>query len=337
MTKMRNKTKAKPAKKPSGRPGKPVAVPHDSGSPIAQSTIVPGENIASHALTLVIAIMGFLASLTLGAMTLVQDTAERWQSDISREVTIQITPEDGLDMDKALTIARDIAASHPAVVSAEILSEADTVRLLEPWLGSDLNLDELPVPRLINVVIDSEVPTNLETLTQKMKEAVPAASIDDHRTWLAQLTAVARATVGVGIVVFVLVLLATILTVVFATQGAMSGNRHVVEVLHFVGAEKSYIASQFQRHFLILGLKGAFAGGGVAVLVFVSFGLWAAARNSGLQSDQLSPLFGSFAVGVSGYIGTFILAIVIAVLTALTSRWTVMRYVGSMDQNSLKV
>ena len=246
MTKMRNKTKAKPAKKPSGRPGKPVAVPHDSGSPIAQSTIVPGENIASHALTLVIAIMGFLASLTLGAMTLVQDTAERWQSDISREVTIQITPEDGLDMDKALTIARDIAASHPAVVSAEILSEADTVRLLEPWLGSDLNLDELPVPRLINVVIDSEVPTNLETLTQKMKEAVPAASIDDHRTWLAQLTAVVRATVGVGIIVFVLVLLATILTVIFATQGAMSGNRHVVEVLHFVGAEKSYIASQFQ-------------------------------------------------------------------------------------------
>ena len=30
---------------------------------------------------------------------------------------------------------------------------------------------------------------------------------------------------------------ATVLAVVFATRGAMAGNGHIIEVLHFVGAE----------------------------------------------------------------------------------------------------
>jgi len=38
----------------------------------------------------------------------------------------------------------------------------------------------------------------------------------------------------------------------------MAGNRDVVEVLHFVGAHDSFIASEFQRHFMWLGLKGGF-------------------------------------------------------------------------------
>jgi cell division transport system permease protein len=58
----------------------------------------------------------------------------------------------------------------------------------------------------------------------------------------------------------------TMLTVIFATRGAMAGNRHIVEVLHFVGAETSFIASEFQKRFLLIGLKGAAFGGGVATL-----------------------------------------------------------------------
>ena len=58
-------------------------------------------------------------------------------------------------------------------------------------------------------------------------------------------------------------------TVAFATRGAMASNRTIVEVLHFVGAKDSYIARQFQSHFLTLGLKGGALGGGAA-LVFLA-------------------------------------------------------------------
>jgi cell division transport system permease protein len=49
----------------------------------------------------------------------------------------------------------------------------------------------------------------------------------------------AHTTVMIGTGVLVLVFSAMVLTVVFATRGALSGNRHIVEVLHFVGAESS--------------------------------------------------------------------------------------------------
>jgi cell division protein FtsX len=66
----------------------------------------------------------------------------------------------------------------------------------------------------------------------------------------------ARITVLIGIGILTLMFATTMLTVIFATRGAMAGNRHIVEVLHFVGAETSFIASEFQKRFLLIGLKG---------------------------------------------------------------------------------
>ena len=70
----------------------------------------------------------------------------------------------------------------------------------------------------------------------------------------------ANVTVVIGASILALVFVATVLSVVFATRGAMASNRDVVSVLHFVGAEDGYIAREFQRHFLMLGLKGGLVG-----------------------------------------------------------------------------
>src|SRR3954470_13887314 len=71
--------------------------------------IVPSHNVAGRALVFVIAIMTFLSCLTLGAVTLVSDSAAIWENQIAREATIQIKPADGLDIDAALETATRIA------------------------------------------------------------------------------------------------------------------------------------------------------------------------------------------------------------------------------------
>ncbi len=71
------------------------------------------------------------------------------------------------------------------------------------------------------------------------------ASLDDHALWLQRLSTAANAFVGIGVGMVILVLVATGLAVTFATRGAMAGNREVVEVLHFVGADDDYIARAF--------------------------------------------------------------------------------------------
>ncbi|GMB83379.1 ABC transporter permease [Shinella zoogloeoides] len=293
--------------------------------------IVPPANVSGRALMFVIAIMAFLACLTFGAVTMVRATAASWQSQISREITIQIKPDDNLDMETALKDARDLALTFTGTRGGTIVDKTATARLLEPWLGEGLDIDELPVPRLVIITIDEQSPPDFAAMRKALSEAIPQASLDDHRTWVDRLVAMARTTAFIGTGVLVLVFSAMVLTVVFATRGALSGNRHIVEVLHFVGAEASFVASEFQKHFLKISLKGSFAGGFLAALFFAIAGFWQGRSIATPQSDQATALFGSFAMGLTGYLGISATIVVIALLTTLTARFTVMRTIHEID------
>ncbi|MFC5759151.1 MULTISPECIES: cell division protein FtsX [unclassified Rhizobium] len=293
--------------------------------------ILPPSNIQGNALMVVIAIMAFLACLTLGGVSMVRSTAASWESQISREVTIQIKPDDNLDMEKALVQARDIALTFVGTKSGQIVDEAATARLLEPWLGSGLDIKELPVPRLVIVTIDESHPPDFAAMRDLLKESIPQAFLDDHRTWVDRLVAMARTTVMIGTGILLLVFTAMVLTVVFATRGVLSGNRHIVEVLHFVGAESSFVATEFQKHFLKISLKGSAIGSALAALFFAGAGFLQARTIATPETDQATALFGTFSVGALGYLGIFATMIVIALLTTLTARLTVMRTIYEID------
>ncbi len=295
--------------------------------------IVPSANVSGHALIAVIAIMTFLSCLTLGAVTLVRDTAATWQSQIAREATIQIRPSDQIDMDVQLIEAQRIASSFPGVRSAEIVDREATARLLEPWLGTGLDIDELPVPRLVIVTIDETSPPDYQALRRTLQDKVKNVSLDDHRNWVDRLVAMARTTVSIGLAALILILSATVLTVVFATRGAMAGNGHIIEVLHFVGAEAKFIAAQFRQHFLLVGLKGAAAGGFTAILVFIGFSWWSARNLATPEADQATALFGDFSIGIDGYSGVAAIIVLIAGLTAITTHLTVIAYLGDVDSH----
>lgn len=293
--------------------------------------IVPAGNIAGRSLMFVISIMSFLACLTLGAVIMVQDTANSWQSQISREITIQIRPEEGLDLAAELEKARDIALGFPGTTGATIMDDDATARLLEPWLGEGLDIDELPVPRLVIITIDEASPPDFASMRSALDQAVANVYLDDHRTWVDRLVAMANTTVIIGLCVLALVFSATILTVVFATRGALSGNQHIVEVLHFVGAEASFVASHFQRHFFLIALKGAVAGGLAAAFTFAVASFWASNSLATPESDQASALFGGFSMGAGGYVGALAIVVITAVLTAMTTRVTVIHTIMEID------
>jgi cell division transport system permease protein len=167
---------------------------------------------------------------------------------------------------------------------------------------------------------------NLTTLQAALDQEVPGATVDDHRVWTDQLARMAGAMVLGGLGVLVLVLSATILCVIFATRAAMAGNKDVVEVLHFVGASHTFIAGQFQRHFLMLGMRGGLIGGVSAILLFLFFQVWVMARRGAADAAQVEALIGSPALGLYGYAGCALVVFLIAFLTAATSRITVSRF-----------
>jgi cell division transport system permease protein len=291
----------------------------------SEAPIVPRSTIGGRALTAVVAIMTFLAALTTGAVVLVVGAANEWQSDVAREMTIQIRPVSGRDIDADVAKAAAIARAAPGVAEIRPYSRSESARLLEPWLGSGLMLEDLPVPRVIVVKLDGGRQLDVDTLRAALTRDIPTASLDDHRGWIDRMRAMARSAVAVGIAILLLVLAATVLTVTFATRGAMAANRPIVEVLHFIGATDGYIAGQFQRHFLTLGLKGGAIGGGASVVVLALAGLFGDRLVGTASGDQVAALFGAFSVGTLGYVAIAAQVLLIAAVTAGTSREVVNR------------
>jgi cell division transport system permease protein len=300
-------------------------------APRGVGSIVPSSSIAGRSLTAVVAIMTFLAALTTGAAMLVVSTANDWQADVGREVTVQVRPAAGRDIEADVSKAVAAARAAPGIADVRAYSKEESEKLVEPWLGAGLRLDDLPIPRLIVIKLAPGVTPNFAALRQALANQVPTASLDDHRGWMERMRTMAGTAVVCGLAVLGLVVAVTMLSVTFATRGAMATNRPIVEVLHYVGATDSFVASQFQHHFLLLGLKGGAIGGGAAIILF---GCAEAARAwlSGTPSgDEAAALFGSLSIGVKGYVAIVIQIIVMAVVTALVSRYTVNRTLETID------
>jgi cell division transport system permease protein len=297
----------------------------------APSPIVPGNSLTGRSLAAVVAIMTFLAALTTGAVIMVVSAATDWQSEVGREVTIQVRPVAGRNIDNDVRTAVTVASATAGIADVRAYTKAESEKLIEPWLGSGLALGELPIPRMIIVKLASNTAPDFAALRKTLSAQVPSASLDDHRGWIDRMRTMATAAVAAGFAILILVVAVTVLSVTFATRGAMAANRPIVEVLHYVGATDGFVAGQFQRHFLALGFKGGAIGGGGALVLFAIIGAtnaWMAGTASG---DEATALFGSTSIGIAGYLAVFGQIILMAAVTALTSRHTVNETLKSID------
>jgi cell division transport system permease protein len=299
--------------------------------PRVATAIVPKSSIAGSSLIAVVAIMTFLAGLTCGAVTMIVSAASDWRSDVGREVTIQVRPVTGRDMEADVRKAAELARGAAGIADVRVFTKDESARLVEPWLGNGLALDDLPIPRMIVVKLRSGAAPNFAALRQALAAQVPSASLDDHRRWIDRMRAMASTAAAAGFAILLLVLVVTVLSVSFATRGAMATNRPIIEVLHYVGATDSFVSRQFQRHFLILGFKGGAIGGGAAILLFgliQGMNAWVAGTPGG---DEAEALFGSFSLGAVGYLAIFGQIVLMALVTALASRRTVNRTLETVD------
>jgi cell division transport system permease protein len=298
--------------------------------PRFEAPIVPRTTVSAHALVAVVAIMTFLASLTTGVVMLVRAAANEWQADVAREVTIQIRPVAGRDIEADVAKAAAIARASPGVAEVRPYSREETMHLLEPWLGTGLPLDDLPVPRVIVVRIASGAAPDLAQLRQALGDAIAGASLDDHRGFVARMRAMSGAVLAGGVGVLLLVFAATVLSVTFATRATIATNRPVIEVLHLIGAKDDFIAGHFQRHFLQLGLNGGLIGGGAAIALFALAELAGGRLAGTAEGDQLAALFGSSSIGALGYLAVLAQIGLIAFITAAASRYTVQRTIETI-------
>jgi|GEM_PF-58891 len=298
------------------------------------ASIIPKKDMHGFALIAVIAIMSFLAAWMLFAAHCIGKSAVAWSAALERDAVVQIMPEPDQNMDKALKQAAAIAKSYSGVLSAHIVSKEETQELLSPWLGVNANIDALPVPRLVLLQIDPNMPPDFERLKANLQKDIKGVRFDSSQAWAERLAKGARIVLG-GILGFLaLVLAAMVMTIIFATRGALAGNTHIIEVLHFIGADDNFIAHIFDTHFFRTGLKGAALGGAGATVVFILLFFWISASRATPEGSEMAALFGRLEIDWLAIAEFFTLMLGIALLTMATSHCTVMRCLRRIDDKS---
>ena len=301
--------------------------------PLPTAPIVPAGSVTGRSLTLVITIMCFLASLTAGAVNMMYQSASQWMRDIATEVTVQVEARERGDVDRIVAGVSAFLSSQPGVARVRPLGATETAQLLEPWLGQTEALTALPVPRLIAVELDRINPPNFDALRAALAGPYPptaGVSIDDHRRWQRQVRTITRSFALGGVAILLLVAAATTAIIVSATKSAMASNRDIVEVLHFVGATDRFIAREFERHFLRLGVRAGVVGAAWATFVFLAMPTVVELMGGGAVTiAEIRRLVGIASLDLPGYFLLGIVVLVIAALCMLTSRIGVYRILNS--------
>jgi len=220
--------------------------------------VVPPSGYTARLTSFTAGAMAFLAVFALALALATGRLADRWSSELAQTATVRISARGG-QMDAQLKAALSVLQTTPGIKSARIMSDADQRKLLEPWFGPDLPLEDLPVPRLIEVTENATGP-DTEGLRLRLAGEAPGAIFDDHERWRRPLVNAATRLRLLATFAIALIALSTAAMITLAANSALAANATVVSVLRLVGARDTYIARAFVRRFTLRALTGAMVG-----------------------------------------------------------------------------
>ena len=202
--------------------------------------------------------MAFLACFALALSVSTGRLADRWASELAQSITIRISaPADQIDIQTQATMG--VLETTPGIADARPLTDEEQRALLAPWFGSNLPVENLAIPQLIDVV-EEDGALDVDGLRLRLQAEAPGAIIDDHSRWRRPLVEAAGRLRALSWLSLLLIAGAMAAMVTLAANAALAANRPVIEVLRQVGARDSYIAQAFVRRFTLRALTGAVVG-----------------------------------------------------------------------------
>jgi cell division transport system permease protein len=220
--------------------------------------VVPPSGFTATLTLFTAAAMAFLAVFALALSLATGRLADRWGNELARTATVRISAPEG-QMAAQTAAALRVLETTSGVAHARALDDAEQAALLEPWFGPGLPLDQLPIPRLIEVT-ETAQGFDAQGLRLRLAAEVPGAVLDDHTRWRRPLVRAASRLRLLGWLSLALIGAAMAAMITLAAQAALAANAQVITVLRLVGAQDSFIVRAFVRRFAMRGLGGAATG-----------------------------------------------------------------------------
>jgi cell division transport system permease protein len=249
------------------------------------------QSAASRFLPWTIGGLLYLAVVAL-AVAAIANEALRLYGLRAELVTVSLpSAQDARRGEQNVAQAVDILRRTPGVTSVVPVPPEELEALVEPWLDDFKSGTELPLPTLIDVIVDPRAPPDLTALQERLAEVVEGATVGVEalsRDRAERLAAFLRAWgSGAGLVT----LLGTLVLVGLITWVSLRMNTDSVELLRCMGAPDRYLARQFERHALVSSAQGGLIGCVVALLTVVGL-LYSSRRMQVAEAVelQLAPL-----------------------------------------------
>ncbi len=272
----------------------------------------------------IIALMSGLVALMLcTAMTLNQWSGAH-TANYNSQITIHIPNKENAS-DKADDIVRSTLKAlntSGLVTHATRVEQKDMLNLLEPWLGDDETLKELPLPVLVEAELKlGETPeetqaslVKIETMLHAVSESIEVHSYAGWVEKFGQFSYILQIIVA-ALIICILGSLAAM--IIFVSRATMKLHAKSVLLLHSIGADDPYIAKQFQYNALKMALRGAIPGIIVSGLLYLLLDIFVTRLNA--------PMIPSLHFSYGHIIMLLLLPVLAGIIALFSARFAAMK------------
>lgn len=275
-------------------------------------------------LVLLIALMSFLSVLACSGTFALNNMTQRWSSGLENKVTIEIAVEtkeghllSNNTVKKETNKISKGLKNNALIKSLTVLSNAEIQDLISPWIGDNLTLNDIPLPGLIAIELHNANSKSLNTLRSDIQKISKYAYLETHHEWLSDLINFAKTLRILSLFVAIIIIGITIIAITAGIRTRLAIHKKEILLLHAIGATDHYIARQFQRHAMILSLKGGFFGTIIGLIVTII--IIVSSHHSGTK------LIPAIEISMTGILLLCSIPIIASIIATIASRFTVLR------------
>lgn len=216
-----------------------------------------------------------IALFVLGAFLVVTSNLERLAEEWSGAAEMSVYLADSISGADRAAIERELNG-EPSVASVEYVEKTAALRRFQatfPDLAQTMQaLDRNPLPASLDVRLQSSSAAQaaIDSLVQRMRSSAGVTDVRYDKEWLDRLLQGVRVLRSVGFALGGALILAAALTITNVVRLALAARHDELEIMHLVGAPRSFVRGPFVMEGALHGGGGALAAVLVLGLVFVA-------------------------------------------------------------------
>ncbi|MFO1113345.1 MAG: hypothetical protein U1E38_07800 [Rhodospirillales bacterium] len=236
-----------------------------------------------------IAVLVYLAAITLATLLLVGDLGGRWRDAAGGRMSVQLAAVGEPAGDRRSEAVLAMIREQPEVARAQPVEESRLAARLLPWLGGASLPPSLSLPLVLEVELKPEARSAASAVGDRLQASIAGAEITLGGTMLEPALRLMRTVEGLTLLLLGVLAATLCASVVFATRARLAAGSEAVELLHLLGADDGAITNVVAHGALRTALAGGLAGLALAILTLLAFAYLAGATD-GAAELSLSPL-----------------------------------------------